>query len=85
MLRFVENPRDRISGFRVVQLVPGVGPGAAQGVLDYMISAADPLEVLHVQVKSGAYRASLSRRSYIPKEDGSKRPLAVAALTSNLG
>jgi len=43
------------------------------------------IEVLHVQVKSGAYRASLSRRSYIPKEDGSKRPLAVAALTSNLG
>ena len=32
---------------------------------------------LHARVHSGAYRALPSRRSYIPKEDGSKRPLAV--------
>ena len=38
------------------------------------------IEELHAQVKSGAYRALPSRRSYIPKEDGNKRPLAVAAL-----
>jgi hypothetical protein len=38
------------------------------------------IETLHERVKSGAYRALPSRRSYIPKEDGSKRPLAVAAL-----
>src|ERR1039458_7687213 len=38
------------------------------------------IEDLHARVKSGAYRALPSRRSYIPKEDGSKRPLAVAAL-----
>jgi RNA-directed DNA polymerase len=38
------------------------------------------IEDLHARVKRGAYRASPSRRSYIPKEDGSKRPLAVAAL-----
>jgi UvrD/REP helicase N-terminal domain/UvrD-like helicase C-terminal domain/Phage integrase family len=29
VLRFVENPRDRISGFRVLQLLPGPGLGAA--------------------------------------------------------
>jgi DNA helicase II / ATP-dependent DNA helicase PcrA len=46
VLRFAENPRDRISGFRVIQLVPGVGPGSAQRVLDYIISAADPLGIL---------------------------------------
>jgi DNA helicase-2/ATP-dependent DNA helicase PcrA len=46
VLRFVENPRDRISGFRVIQLVPGVGPSSAQRVLDYIIAAADPLGVL---------------------------------------
>src|SRR3954454_8191539 len=38
------------------------------------------IEDLHARVRSGAYRAQPSRRSYIPKEDGSKRPLAVAAL-----
>src|SRR6202522_3368157 len=42
------------------------------------------IEDLHARVKSGAYRASPSRRSYIPKEDGSKRPLAVAALEDKI-
>jgi DNA helicase II / ATP-dependent DNA helicase PcrA len=26
LLRFVENPRDRVGGFRIMQLIPGVGP-----------------------------------------------------------
>ena len=42
------------------------------------------IEALHARVKSGAYRALPSRRSYIPKEDGSKRPLAVAALEDKI-
>jgi DNA helicase II / ATP-dependent DNA helicase PcrA len=46
VLRFVENPRDRISGFRLMQLIPGVGPGSAQRVLDYIMTAAEPLAVL---------------------------------------
>src|SRR3954465_14113009 len=37
------------------------------------------IEDLHARVRSGAYRAQPSHRSYIPKEDGSKRPLAVGA------
>jgi group II intron reverse transcriptase/maturase len=39
---------------------------------------------LHARVSRGAYRALPSRRSYIPKEDGSKRPLAVAALEDKI-
>ena len=42
------------------------------------------IEDLHARVKSGAYRALPSRRSYIPKEDGSERPLAVAALEDKI-
>src|SRR5580700_4809731 len=42
------------------------------------------IETLHARVQSGAYRALPSRRSYIPKEDGSKRPLAVAALEDKI-
>ncbi len=45
-LRFVENPRDRVAGFRVMQLLPGVGPAAAQRTLDYMTETADPIEAL---------------------------------------
>jgi RNA-directed DNA polymerase len=42
------------------------------------------IEDLYARVKRGAYRALPSRRSYIPKEDGSKRPLAVAALEDKI-
>lgn len=43
LLRFVENPRDRVAGFRVLQVMPGVGPTSAQRVLDHMAAAAEPL------------------------------------------
>src|SRR3954466_14120940 len=46
LLRFVENPRDGIAGFRVLLLIPGVGPAAARGVLDHMMGAADPIGAL---------------------------------------
>jgi ATP-dependent DNA helicase UvrD/PcrA len=46
LLRFVENPRDGIAGFRVMQLIPGIGPAAARGVLDHMMGAADPIGAL---------------------------------------
>jgi RNA-directed DNA polymerase len=42
------------------------------------------IENLHARVQSGAYRALPSRRSYIPKEDGTKRPLAVTALEDKI-
>jgi DNA helicase II / ATP-dependent DNA helicase PcrA len=46
MLRFVENPRDRVAGFRLLHLIPGVGPTSAQRVLDHMSNAADPISAL---------------------------------------
>jgi DNA helicase-2/ATP-dependent DNA helicase PcrA len=46
LLRFVENPRDRVAGFRVMQLMPGVGPGFAQRVLDAMADQPSPLRAL---------------------------------------
>ena len=42
LLRFAENPRDRVAGFRLMQLLPGVGPTSAQRVLDLMVAAPDP-------------------------------------------
>ena len=46
LLRFVENPRDRVAGFRLLHLIPGVGPTSAQRVLDQMAEAADPIAAL---------------------------------------
>jgi group II intron reverse transcriptase/maturase len=42
------------------------------------------LEDLHSRVHRGAYRATPSRRVYIPKADGRQRPLAVAALEDKI-
>jgi len=47
MLRFVENPRDRVAGFRLLNLLPGVGPATAKRVLDALAQSADPTGALH--------------------------------------
>jgi DNA helicase II / ATP-dependent DNA helicase PcrA len=46
LLRFIENPRDHVAGFRVLQLMPGIGPASAQRVLDGIGLVADPLGAL---------------------------------------
>ena len=46
LLRFVENPRDRVAGFRVLHLLPGIGPVSAQRILDTMAEATDPLATI---------------------------------------
>ncbi len=42
-LRWAENPRDRVAGFRVLQLLQGVGPASAGRVLDAMGGRASAL------------------------------------------
>ena len=51
---------------------------------DYEADLERRLEDLHDRVQRGAYRARPSRRVYIPKPDGRKRPLAVAALEDKI-
>jgi DNA helicase-2/ATP-dependent DNA helicase PcrA len=46
LLRWAENPRSRLSGFRVAQLLPGVGPAIAGRLMDALAEAADPMSVL---------------------------------------
>ena len=41
VLRFAENPRDRVAGFRVLQLLPGVGPSTAGDFLDRLGESPD--------------------------------------------
>ena len=51
VLRWAENPRDRVAGFRVVQLLPGIGPAIAGRVLD------------QVSTRRHAARAGVVRRA----------------------
>jgi DNA helicase-2/ATP-dependent DNA helicase PcrA len=44
-LRFAENPRDRVAGFRVVQLLSGIGPAIAGRILD-LLQEAEPFTAL---------------------------------------
>src|SRR5262245_35294463 len=46
VLRWAENPSDRVTGFRVLQLIEGVGPSTAAKVLDRMAGASAPVEVV---------------------------------------
>jgi DNA helicase-2/ATP-dependent DNA helicase PcrA len=45
-LRWAENPRDRLSGFRVIQLLPGAGPATAAKVLQRIGERTDAAEAL---------------------------------------
>jgi len=45
-LRWAENPRDRVAGFRVVQLLPGAGPTTAARVLEHVAGRADAAQAL---------------------------------------
>ena len=51
---------------------------------DYETELEPRLEDLHNRVCRGAYRPQPSRRTYIPKADGSQRPLAIAALDDKI-
>ena len=62
---------------------PKAAPGVDQVTWEaYGQDLRENLEDLLRRVRSGAYRASPSRRVYIPKPDGRLRPLGIATVTS---
>jgi DNA helicase II / ATP-dependent DNA helicase PcrA len=42
VLRFAQNPSGRLAGFRVAQLIPGIGPATASRLLDAVGESTDP-------------------------------------------
>ena len=61
LLRWAENPRARIAGFRVLRLLPGVGPATAARVLDMVQAAADPFAAVNPIAFKEPARASWTR------------------------
>src|SRR4030095_3562968 len=72
----------RIAAF---QLKKAAAPGVDGLTWDaYEADLQKNLRDLHARVHRGAYRAKPSRRQYIPKPDGRKRPLGIAALEDKI-
>jgi DNA helicase-2/ATP-dependent DNA helicase PcrA len=70
VLRWAQNPRDRVSGFRAVQLLPGIGPKTAARILDNVQAAPPGCALLTEQ----------------PVPDGTRPAwVAFATLIENLG
>jgi len=57
LLRWAENPRDRIAGFRALQLLAGIGPRTAGRVLDNVCAASPGCLLLAEQPVPEAARA----------------------------
>jgi DNA helicase II / ATP-dependent DNA helicase PcrA len=49
ILRWAQNPRDRISGFRAIQLLPGIGPKTAGRIVANVVAAAPGCALLAEQ------------------------------------
>jgi len=47
VLRWAQNIRDRVAGFRVAQLLPGIGPGSAARLFDRMAECTNPIDALN--------------------------------------
>jgi len=67
------------------RLNPKATPGI-DGVTwkEYGVGLDSRLSDLHGRVHRGGYRAKPAKRSYIPKEDGERRPLGIAALEDKI-
>ena len=63
------------------QAAPGVDDVTWQ---QYEVDLEVRLRDLHGRVHRGAYRAQPSKRTYIPKADGRKRPLGIAAVEDKI-
>ena len=61
VLRFAQNPRGRMAGFRVTQLIPGIGQATATRLLDAMGEAAEPTQALQQFEPPAAARDEWSR------------------------
>ena len=74
---------------RLREAYRAISPDAAPGVdgvtwRDYGQDLEANLSDLHARVHRGAYRASPTRRVFIPKPDGRLRPLGVAAVEDKI-
>ena len=57
LLRWIENPRGRLAGFRALRLLPGVGPATATRWLDALDGTTEPIATMREFTAPAAARA----------------------------
>jgi DNA helicase-2/ATP-dependent DNA helicase PcrA len=84
VLRWADNPRDRVSGLRTLQLLPGVGPRTATHALEAMDAAEDAVTALREHPVAPALNdhwRSLAELYAALRHGGSAWPAELTALT----
>ncbi|MCB5204789.1 ATP-dependent helicase [Neorhizobium sp. T786] len=71
VLRFAQNPRDRVAGFRLLQMLPGIGPQTAAKILDTI--AADPEPLLSLAEVPPAPKTGEEWTSFVTMLTGLRR------------
>ena len=73
VLRWAQNPRARMAGLRVAQLVPGIGTASAKRLMDLMAAAAEPMDALRAfkppPAATDAWRAFLATFESLQGDD----------------
>ncbi|RVK29412.1 ATP-dependent helicase [Sinorhizobium meliloti] len=80
VLRFAQNPRDRVAGFRLLQMLPGIGPQTAGKILDTVAADPEPLMALGevpAPPRSGADWLSLVELLQALRKPGSAWPTEI--------
>jgi DNA helicase-2/ATP-dependent DNA helicase PcrA len=95
-LRWAENPRDSLAGFRVAQLLPGMGPRLADALVRHLAGArfvlpagAGELRRAHRRARGlarvhGSVRAPVRRGGAVGRAHGSGAPLVRTARRAHL-
>ena len=73
----IYNKNNILDAFKLVKKNKGAPGIDGETVLDFEKLLEDKINEIHCELKSGKYRPSPVKRTYIDKEDGTKRPLGI--------
>ncbi|MBQ3414214.1 MAG: group II intron reverse transcriptase/maturase [Clostridia bacterium] len=73
----IYNKNNILDAFKLVKKNKGAPGIDGETVLDFEKLLDDKINEIHCELKSGKYRPSPVKRTYIDKDDGTKRPLGI--------
>ena len=77
MIDKIYNKQNILNAFKLVKKNKGAPGIDGETVLDFEALLDDKINEIHCELKSGKYKPSPVKRTYIDKDDGTKRPLGI--------